>query len=210
MSLTDDTLRREFASLAMPPDRQPTADEIADLVDGTGDERERLDTLDRLMATPEGAAELAMVRALRDGIADDVATSIPMVPPAVRVRRWWRPAALAAAAVVAVVIGTRAIGDRDAGRVLRSADASVTLVTPRDGATAAGGVTFVWQRIPDASYEVEVYSAGGLPVLQRETSDSALSLTAGAVPRGDYRWWVTARLDDGTQVRSATRRLELR
>ncbi|MCC7054271.1 MAG: hypothetical protein IT355_13475 [Gemmatimonadaceae bacterium] len=210
MSVNDDTLRREFASLSMPPDQQPTAGEIVDLVDGTGDERQRLDTLDRLMATPDGAAELAMVRALRQGLAEDVGTSVPIVPTAGRVRRWWRPAALAAAAVVAVVVSARAIGDRDAARVLRSADASITLVTPRDGATADGGVTFVWQRIADATYEVEVYSAGGVPVVQRETADSTLSLAAGAVPRGDYRWWVTARLDDGTQVRSRTRRLGVR
>ena len=86
----------------------------------------------------------------------------------------------------------------------------MTLVTPRDGATADGGVTFVWRRIAGATYEVEVYSAGGALVVQRETADSALSLMAGAIPRGDYRWWVTARLDDGTQVGSGTRRLEVR
>jgi hypothetical protein len=210
MSVNDDTLRRALASFSMPTDRQPTADEIADLVDGTGDARQRMDTLDRLMATPEGAAELAMVRALRQGIAEDAAASASMPHVTTRRLRWWRPTALAAAAIVAIVIGTRTTGEGEADRVLRSADASVTLVTPRDGATADGGVTFVWRRITGATYEVEVYSAGGALVVQRETADSALSLRAGAIPRGDYRWWVTARLDDGTQVGSGTRRLEVR
>jgi hypothetical protein len=209
MSATDDTLQTEFASVSIPPDRQPTPDEIADLVDGVGPERQRLQTLDRLMSTPHGAAELALVRALRDGFSEGGggASVVSIVPAR---SRWWRQAALAAAAVVAIVVGTRALDETTPDRVLRSSDAAVTLIAPRDGATAAGSVTFTWHPIANATYEVEVYSAGGSLVVQRETSDSTLQLQANAVPRGEHRWWVTARLDDGTQVRSTTRRLDVR
>jgi hypothetical protein len=213
MSISEKDMQQAFASLALPVDRRPTPEEIAALVDGEGDERQRLDTLERLMATPDGVAELAMVRALREGIVaaqKEQPNVIPFPRAATRMQPWLRALALSAAVLAIALVGTTQLFDSDADDVLRSGNTTVTLIAPGNGARSSGGITFSWFRIQDATYDVELYSAAGKVIVRRQTADSTLSLPAGAVSRGDYRWWVTARLDNGTQVRSETRRIDVR
>ncbi|MDZ7632033.1 MAG: hypothetical protein U5K74_11990 [Gemmatimonadaceae bacterium] len=108
------------------------------------------------------------------------------------------------------VLGIQRSRDRDAASVLRGGPAVVTLLEPGEGQRATGNVTFVWRHIDGASYELEVYSAEGAAIAQRSTVDTTITLRSGTVVAGDYRWWVTAQLEDGTQLRSPARRLDLR
>lgn len=213
MSITDGELRQAFAVVTVLTDRRPTAEEIMQLVDGDGDDRSRMETLDRLMSSPEGMKELSMVRALRAGFHSDAAApSASQQRNAFAARATLMASAwgLAAAVLLATFVGIGQLRDRGEDRVMRTGPALVTLVTPVDGATQTDGLPFAWRRNGGATYELEVYTATGHPIVRRETSDTTITLTSGTIPAGDHRWWVTARLDDGTQVRSATRRLVVR
>ena len=216
-------LRAAFLSSDVAVDQAPTAEEIRALLDGEGDEAARLTTLARLVSTPEGRRELAMHRALRAGVDDEsvvpndaasgVAGAVVEIafpsPPARHWPQWLRPIGLAAAALLIAIVGVDRFLSRPATDAYRSATVSLMLVAPLDGAQRNGATTFVWRSIPRASYEFELYSADGRAIVQRATPDTVLALPAGS-GAGEYRWWVTAQLEDGTQVRSAARRLVLR
>jgi hypothetical protein len=223
MTYTDADLRRAFAGTTMPTDGEPTAEEIRMLLDGEGDEATRLATLARLMSTPEGRRELDMLRALREGFSDVGTTvdqpiidtpdpTVEIVFPTRRVRpipQWVRPFGVAAALLIVTLLGVQQFVSRSQPPVFRSGAAELTLVSPQDDAHLSGPPTFLWRSVAGASYELEVYTADGREIAQQVTRDTLVRLPA-ALTSGDYRWWVTAALEDGTQARSATRRVRVR
>ncbi|MBC7844836.1 MAG: hypothetical protein H7099_21215 [Gemmatimonadaceae bacterium] len=223
MTISDDELRRAYADVDVPTDRAPTADEIRGLLDGDGDDATRLATLARLVSTPDGRRELDMLRALRDGfVGDDTAEHAPRTlthdakvdlefPTRIArpLPKWIRPFGLAAALLIATLIGVERLVSRATTPVFRSGAVALALVAPADGARVSGALTFLWRGIAGATYELEVYSTDGREIVHTQTRDTVLLLPAGT-SAGDYRWWVTARLEDGTQLRSATRRVVLR
>jgi hypothetical protein len=225
MTVSDDELRAAFADIAVPETTLPSADEIQALVDRTGDEATRLDVLARLVATPEGRRELAMIRALHtgfmleaepdqsspDGAAGRHTSAVEVVLPMRPARDWsfsLRPMALAALLLLSV-FGIRQLVLRTSDPVYRSSPPALTLLAPTDGATVRAPLTLMWRSARGSSYEVELYTTDGRELLRTSVPDTVLRVPP-AVPPGDYRWWVTARLDDGTQIRSATWRVVLR
>jgi hypothetical protein len=221
MTLSDEVLRRAFTGVDLPSDPPPTAEEIQAALAGDGDESSRLATLARLTATPDGRAELTMIRALRDGFAaDGAAAPSGHVGAAAhdtgaslrelrRAPRWSGWAALAAAVLMVTVALVTRDSPRDDADVYRSTHGAIALVSPADGAVERGTSVFTWRHVPGASYQFELFAADGRRIARVETTDSVLTV-APPVPAGDYRWWVTARLDDATQARSAARRLIVR
>jgi hypothetical protein len=221
MTLPDETLRDAFTSVAVPSDRDPTAAEIQALVDGDGDERDRISTLARLVATPSGRRELAMMRTLRDAfdasaaydVTDGTVRSLQAHVESRRApqwARWVRPFGLAAAVLLVSFVGVQRWRDRDDVSVMRSGAVAVTLLAPGANVNRSDSIRFVWRSVAGATYELEVYSADGAPTVAHTTSDTSFVMSPMTAAAGDYRWWVTAQLDDGTQVRSATRRVVLR
>jgi hypothetical protein len=220
MSVEDDDLRLAFAGVDLRDGPRPSADEISALVAGDGDEAARLATLAALVATPQGRRELTMVRALHAGVlgsedagmgADAQANPATIAFPVPRLQswpQWMRPAALAAAALVVTLIGIERLSDRSNVDSFRSVAPTLPLVSPTEGATIATSARFSWRAITGASYELEVFTADGRPLARLVTGDTVLNTTLP--PRSDLRWWVTARLEDGTQLRSATRRVLVR
>lgn len=164
-----------------------------------------------------------MLRALRDGFADNDAvidSPVTDTPDATveiafptRVARplpqWLRPFGLAAAVLIVTLISVERLVSRRTDPVFRSGAAALALVSPAEGAQRTGTLTFTWRGIAGAAYELEVYAADGREVARQFSRDTVIMLRGGTAA-GDYRWWVTARLEDGTQVRSATRRMLVR
>ena len=69
----------------------------------------------------------------------------------------------------------------------------------------AGSRRFLWHAVEGAvAYELEVLDAAGSPVYATRTADTVLALPAGVrlQPGQEYRWWVVARLADGSELRA--------
>jgi len=213
----DDTaLRRGYDALltararADAPPAVPL-DRMLALVEGRGGERERLETLDRVMADPASASEFELLRALAANRADSA-----------RPARRWIPYALsglaagAALTLVALPAARQSFGAFGGGRadVLRGHDLQgAVLVAPPLEATAAESRTFRWRAVPGAQrYAVEILTAGGTPVFTTRVADTTVTLPADVrlAPNVEHRWWVTTELADGTQRRSPFRRLLVR
>jgi len=179
---------------------------ILDLVEGRGGEEERLATLDAVMADEESAKEFELLRSLA---ANRPATR------ATWARRSYIVLCLAAAAAVLVVAAPvmRSAFNRPTESPARSgAQAAVPLLPPIE-ASQRTSRRFVWRPVAGArSYVVEVLTAAGTPVFTTHTADTTMTLPADVrlEPGLEYRWWVSSELLDGTQRRSAFRRLIVR
>ncbi|MCU0626073.1 MAG: hypothetical protein MUF21_06240 [Gemmatimonadaceae bacterium] len=127
--------------------------------------------------------------------------------PVRRVPRW----ALAAAgvAIVAGVTLTRLGRDGDID-VTRDGGSALATVSPRGELTGAP-TRLVWRARPGRTrYTVELLGADDAPVFTQETNDTAVTIPAGLLSRGAYRWYVRARGLDGTDVRSPLQRFTIR
>jgi hypothetical protein len=123
--------------------------------------------------------------------------------------------ALAAALLLAVGLGVRErFGERDVSDVPRAAAGEVALVAPTEGGAVetAPPPAFVWQSVPQARrYVLEVMTDEGALLLALPTGDTAVTAALpAATEEGTYRWSVRAQLADGTERRSAARRLRIR
>lgn len=178
------------------PDVGPvTEQELEALVSGSLPEEMRGPLLDRVMSDPELFRAFELLRSVQR--AGDLAGSAPA-------RASRRPFLLAAAAVVALVLGTTVLlrlpGGQDAPRMRGSLHAGdVLLRAPADGASVAGNVTLVWSAVDGAvRYDVEVFDAGGAVAVREAVTDTVLVLASGALDAaGGYRWWVVAARPDG-------------
>lgn len=111
--------------------------------------------------------------------------------------RWWGMAA--AAGIVLAGLGLWRFGSQTDPAmpedVLRG-DRAAFVVVP---APAPGAVAASWSRLPGADvYRVRLYSPDGLLILERETSDSFLSVgshTVSGIPPGGEVFWQVLALD---------------
>lgn len=194
----DDELRAAWRRLAAR--RRPSDDAllpletIAELAASDADDDARAAQLDLVLGHPVMAAEYAL---LRDLVEQQKAAA--HAPPPPRVLRPW----MAAAAAVALVAGGALLLPKAIEDPYRSGGAGVELVAPRDG---DGGTRFVWRARADAtSYRLEVLDETGDLLAAQETTDTSLVLSPPLGTAGIWR--VTARLQDGRSIPSATRRV---
>lgn len=197
--MTDEELQRAYqrVSAQAPLGAHPEPERIADLVQGTGREPDRLALLEHVMQCARCRAELDLLRAANEGARSTDVARFPM--------RW---AALAAAAVI--VVGVSAIALRQtrptlATDVYRGQRPAVALVQPAGGATVAQPVHLAWHNITDArNYHVELLSARGDVIAAWNTSDTVLAIpdSVRLDASHSYDVWVRATMADRTELSS--------
>jgi hypothetical protein len=171
------------------------------VVDGSASEAERLRTLRHVAGCRECRAEFELLRT-----AGDVAERVEQ-------RSWRRPLLTAAAGIFLMISGAalwQAL--QPSAETMRGEATTVLLLSPAEDIPTTPPVRLIWAQVPGArQYEVEIVRADGAPVYETVTADTTLDVpeTAGLIPGTEYRWWVSALLTDGTQPRSAPRRLRI-
>ncbi len=197
MKLNDERLRLAYASVqrGAPADRMgcPAPEALLAVVQRTGHESVRLETLDHAMACDRCRRELDLVR------ASGAAAGLP------NPRAWFRSPSIglmALAATLLAIAGVRlytTAGDAESGPRLRGGAGIVT----HANSPAPGGVRVAWRPATGAmSYRLEVLQ-GGRAVLDTTTRDTSFvvsSLLVSGSP--EVLWTVSAILDDGTTVSS--------
>lgn len=172
------------------------------VVEHRGPEAVRLETINHAAACADCAEELELLRASR--VVRD------------RARMSSAGLALAASLVLAAGLGYYSFARSRAGVVTDDADLTrgaatdVQLVSP--GASTPRLDTLVWRSATSAtSYAIELRRDDGSLVTRAITADTLLVLpdSARVVPGATVYWTVSARLADGTELRSATRRVRL-
>lgn len=181
-------------------------DALLALVERTGAEAARLETLDHVMSCGACLKEFELLRAVRQGVAPD-AQRVPTT--------WWRPIAAAALLTLAVggLLWTR--GHRgDAAELERGASLPLVAVSPSgDTPPPAGALRFVWRSVSGATtYELRVASVDGTPFYSAQTIDTIAALpdSITALSGREYQWTVTARIIDSTTVRSTPTKFTVR
>ena len=170
------------------------------VVEKRGTENERLRAINHAMACAECAEELELLRATR--VVRDRAR-VPNIA-----------FALAASVLLAAGLGYYTLGRRQAERpnddLTRGTAGEVHLVSPSANATAID--TLVWHAVTGAtSYRLELRSDDGQLLTRGTTTDTTFAVPDGArvTRRSVVYWTVSARLTDGTEVRSAAQRVRL-
>ncbi|MGH7470553.1 MAG: hypothetical protein ACRENP_21620 [Longimicrobiales bacterium] len=167
----------------------------------TASEADRLSTLRHVAVCRACQADLELLRTTHQ--------------VALRVSRpVWRSPAFAVAASVLVLLGSVALWRslRPADELMRGGSSAVQLRAPADNAAPELPVQLTWTAAESTrGYTVEIVRTDGAAVFQAATADTTLIVpaTAALVPGVDYRWWVNAQLNNGTQRRSAVRRLRI-
>ncbi|MGH7469300.1 MAG: hypothetical protein ACRENP_15215 [Longimicrobiales bacterium] len=201
----DDRLRRLYARLQArrsSSDAAPATavEEIQVLAEGTYAGADRAQKLEAVLSDPRTAAEFQFFL--------DLAQQQP------HSRTWMKPWLAAAASVIMLVTATLVWRATQpvTNDPLRSAAADF-LAAPAAGATVSATTPFVWKRIPTAeSYQYELIDEQGNLVHEAVTRDTSLTLPATAPVGTDvaFRWWVTARLQAGTDSVSSPRAVTFR
>lgn len=181
-----------------PREACPDPEVILQLAEGRGEERDRLKTLDHVMGCPECHHDFQRLRAIAEGR--------PREPR--RMQPWL---AAAASAVLLFGAGYALWGPAPWNRpaVMRGEDRVVTLLTPEPGASISEVPLFAWHSHPDAyEYTFEVLGEDERQILVRSTPDTVIRMETLSLEAGDpSRWWVRARLRDGTIIVSEPRTL---
>ena len=229
----DESLRRlhralqEHRAAGHTPPPGPGLERVQALVEGRGSEEERLATLDAVMSTPEGAREFELLRALAANRPAGVRAwrlprlltpqatngTRPDIVPAWRRPRVLAPLAAAAVLVLAAVPLVLHYTTMPAPEALRDVSDVPILQSPAQETPAAQAGTFRWSAVSGArAYVLEILTASGQPLFTMHTTSTSATLPADVViaPGVEYFWWVGAELGDGTQRRSAFRRLLVR
>jgi hypothetical protein len=190
----------------------PTETELLAAVRGDGAEAERLRTLDHALKCPACRRDLALLHA--------VSSTSPSAGRAggrtMRDLSWrrWVPIALAASLMLAVglagVVRWRGRGAEELTRA--AASAGPMLVMPaNEAAVRAGLVQFVWRSIPGViQYTLEVDATDGTVILSAPTRDTTFRATIAPTAVGENRWLIRAKLEDGSEKRSASWVLRVR
>ena len=181
-------------------------EKIVALVEGAGSETERLATLDAVMSDEESTKEFELLRSLAANR-----------PPA---RSTWtrRPyvltsLALAAAVVIVAIPTIRAAFAPKSEEPVRTVIQGATLLSPPIETTPVASRRFEWRSVRGArTYVLEILTAAGTQVFATRTADTTVTIPSNVriEPLTEYRWWVLSELSDGTQRRSAFRRLFVR
>jgi len=176
----------------------PAPETLLAAVEQSGSEEERLRTINHAMTCAECGEELELLRSSR------------IVRERSRLPRF--SFAIAASLVVAVGLGYYALmrGQASTGaRDLMRGASDVELVSPTNDETVALRV-LTWRAVPSArDYTVEIRREDGSVVARSVSKDTVFSVSdsIAAATTGTIYWGVTATLPDGTERRSATRRL---
>ena len=192
---------REGRERCVPPEA------ILAVVERSGSEATRLDALEHVMACTACRGELELLRA--------VAGTRPETTRASRFARSLTPRRLALAASLVMAVGATSIWwaalRPGAAPVTRGADDMVRLVSPEPGGRLGEGIAFVWHSLPESfEYTLEIFDGGGDVLFSASTRDTTFTLP-GPLPdvgEGDLRWWVTARMGNGSTKSSAIRPLD--
>jgi hypothetical protein len=180
---------------------------ILALVQGSGEESQRLATLDAVMSDEASRREFELLRALAANTQSARRAGRPWRLPAVI-------ATLAAAAVLVAIIPTVRRAHRvEAPEPLRDGARNAVLLAPPTEASVEQSRTFRWRAIPDARiYSIEILTAAGTPVFTTRVADTTLTLPpeVHVTPGVEHWWWIVTEFADGTQLRSPLRRLFVR
>lgn len=182
---------------------------ILAVVERSVSEANRLETLEHVMACAACRGELELLRAVEG--------ARPETGRASRFPGFLTPLRLAWAASLVLALGATSVwwAALRPGNVpvMRGADNEVQLVSPEPGGRIGEGVAFVWHPLPESfEYTLEIFNGGGEVLYSASTRDTTLTLPAplsqlGQVGEDDLRWWVTARLGNGSMKSSGIRPL---
>jgi hypothetical protein len=200
--MNPEKLRAAYAGLIRRPgpgrEHCPSPEHLDALARRSGDEAERLATLNHAMACTECRRELDLLRAVERAAPGPV-------------QRAWSPRLFALAATMMLATGALLIwrATRPAGEVMRGDSPTLVLLAPADGAELVGDGALAWRPMAGAiAYEVEVLGPDDRLVLRQETADTTLAIAPAALPgSGTYRWRVVATLSAGGALASPYRRV---
>jgi hypothetical protein len=167
-------------------------------------ESERLKVLDHVFRCAACTREFALLRSVAD----------PSSLAATTARRGFagtivRGLIAASVGAIAFLGVRRLVGPGE--EPMRGGGGDFALVSPADGGEASASSTlFVWRSSPGAlRYTLEVDAPDGTVAYTTETADTTASATFSLM-QGEYRWWVLAKLNDGSEKRSEVRAVMLR
>ena len=202
--MNDERLRDAYQQGLPRGEDRPPLDDLASerirrLIDQEGPEEERLHTVDGLLSTAAGRADL-----------DIVLAAARAARPARRRGLGW---GLAAAAVLAVAVPTALIVTGDDGPpVTRGEGSPIALVAPLGTRDAVAATRFVWRSLAGAErYTLIVVDTTGQDIFVSETIDTTIQLpdSIRLTPGSTYLWWVQARNTTGEVVTALTGRLSI-
>jgi hypothetical protein len=189
--------------------RCPQPEALLAALRGEGPEDHRLQVLDHALSCPACRPELALLHSVSGGAAQ-------ARPIDARPNPWRRFVPLALAATLLIAAGFFGVDwwrTRASDEPLRSGGVDeLVLTAPADAARfTTGSVTFVWHRLPGAlRYTLELDAADGTVLFAASTADTLLAAQLDTLARGEHRWSVRARMDDGSERRSNLRHLRLK
>lgn len=178
----------------------PSPESLLAVVEQQGPESTRVETLNHAMACAECGDELELLRSTR----------------VVRDRNRIPRAGLAIAASIVLVAGlgyfavARNRSATDDGDLTRGNAGDVQLVSPAVSAPRLD--TLLWRSVTSAtSYGVEVRRDDGTLIVRSTTADTVFVMpdSVRITPGSVVYWTVSARLRDGTELRSPARRTNL-
>lgn len=199
--MNEDRLREDYARILderRPADRDDCVppEAMAAIVQGEASEEDRMTWLLHISGCAACKAELDLLRA-----ADAAGRRLDA-----RRSRWTGVGIARAAAVVLLVVGAgvvwRTIGAGPTTTPTRGIGTAVELVAPAGDLRAFPSRTFTWRSVPRAlDYRFELLEGNGAVALRRETADLQVRLPDSVVlaPGVEYRWWVRARMRDGSE-----------
>ena len=204
--MNDDDLVRLYRLGTTP--RRPTRDgcvspeALLAVVERSGSEHDRTETINHAMGCADCAEELELLRSTR---ITREHTRIPRTG-----------LALAASIVLVIGLGSFGVLRARSGRVIddditRSGAGDVQLVSPSTDADARGG-TLTWRSVPGAlGYTMELRRDDGTLITRANTSDTVFAVpdSVRATTNDVVYWGVIARLADGTELRSPARRIRI-
>ena len=207
--MNDERLRELYAASLLSrsgPSGHPAPEALAALARREGPEDVRLGTLDHVMGCVACRRDFDLLRTVeRAGVEAEVTNREATG------RRWFVPAALAASLLLAVGIGRQMVRN-PADDTTRGGEAGgVVLVQPGAETRAGEPLTFTWRPVAGANrYQLELLDSAGAVAASAATTDTTAAPEAvGALPPGQYRWWVRALLADTRTARSPLRDLRL-
>ena len=205
----------------------PAADALATIADDAAGDEERLALVEQLLATREGARDLAHLIAARASTeaASAYFSSAPVEPTApprgfADVRydaprsRFASLKPVLLAASLMLVAGTSwyvySMPAVPVGDEIRAAGTMVELLAVQP-MPASSPITLAWKRLrADDRYTVEVLDATDAPVFNGDTHTTRVVIPAGTLKPGTYRWFVRARGTDRSEIRSRVESFSVR
>jgi len=203
--MNDEELRDEYRKTVPPRGAHgacPDLERLTELVERTGTEDRRLQTLDHVMTCVGCRKEFDLLNAIVAG------------RPAAR-RYSARPLALAASLAALIGAGSLwvTIGNGPQADVVRGGRATVELTSPVRAAAAPRPVVFTWRPVDgEPNYAFEVIGPEGDATFTGTTRDTSFVLPATVVlsPELEYRWWVRALMSDGAELTSPVQTFRVR